>query len=288
MASTTQNQFGFGGNIGLGRRNTPLLGAGVPAFSRLGQQYGQSDLDQAASRGDFSKYLGAFDANTSNSATANQSDQDALNDIYNGNLMGRLNAISAKRAAAVQENARQAMLGVHRNASLARLTGGNGSYADKLEMEGMGGIAADEARQQADIGRQNEQYVTGLQTQNAGLRGRLGDVQSARYLDPIEARTRLGMGELARLNNLAGLEGSAGGYSGGYTGAGPSSGGYGGLGYDEPRTGLLTSPSTGFYTVGATPGYGAGTSFRTVASPRLGSGGAFNFGAPRVGVASYG
>lgn len=174
--------------------------------SRVGSAFGNYDVDvnnHNQSIADFTKEF--LDAHPAATATA-QNEANAINQWFNGGVLGNLNTIAGDRETAVRAAVNRALGQAQRNANMGRLIGGDSSYVDQQFMDTVGQIMADEARQKADLARQN--YLTVAQTQPglAGLQQRLIDQAIQRRLVPTQAGQQIAANDVARLGSLANIQ----------------------------------------------------------------------------------
>jgi len=194
--------------------NNPNGGVNPRQFTRsdqfqnqINQAYTQADQDKQANRDQFANFTNLFNSETPKvTANVNQENQ-SIGEWYDPNgVQSRLDTIAAARNRAVNMAGDRALGVVGRNNALLRMSQGDSSYATKQALDTSAAIYADEARQQADLARQN--YLTTKEGQASllGARNRGNDYLVNRQLQPIDARNALSSSENARIGQIGGMD----------------------------------------------------------------------------------
>lgn len=207
LGSITANNLDPSVNQNVLNENTKSSALG----SRLGSQYNQNDTDNTLTRDEFGNYKNQFDASTGTVNNNTSSENSALSDFYKPDsdptsVLGRLNALSANRAAAVKASATRAMGVADRSANVNRLAHGGGSYQDAIEADTMAGIGANTALDNANQLQQNYLYVKGQQGSLLGRRNAAITAGDNRLLQPAQARDAMEAGQISRLGATGNIE----------------------------------------------------------------------------------
>lgn len=171
----------------------------------VNSSYGAANNAFAQNQGTYNNYLGTFNAQTPQVTSNVQGENAALNNIYNGGLQGQLDQNAAKENAAVNLSGQQALANINRNSSAQRLSGGNSSYNNALALNTEAGVYSQEALRQADLQRNNLQYVQGMQNQEVGAQNNNLEGLANRALQPASALNSLTgayQGQLTSAGNL--------------------------------------------------------------------------------------
>lgn len=193
-------------------QNTNVVKANIKSpeiASRLAGSLNRFDVDVNDSRQSFADFTKNFLATQPQVKQALDQESGAIGEIYDSGpsgLKGQLDKIARDRAIAVRQAAQRSIGNVVRNNNLSRLTSGDSSYLDQQLLDTVSGVNVDEARQRADLDRSNLLGVKDAQTRMAGVRQKLVDDYVRRMLLPIEARQRMGAGEINQLGSLGQLD----------------------------------------------------------------------------------
>lgn len=172
------------------------FGAGINAG------FQQFASDKVANRAQFDEFKNLFTAQTPEVTGNVNQENSAISRVFDGRLAGDLQTNANNRSAAVATNVRRSLDNLGRNNALLRMGGGDGSYANQQYLTSAQGVLADEARQKADLERNNLLYVLGQQGNFMGARNRGLDYLSNRQTIPIDLLTRMGANEDSRLFGL--------------------------------------------------------------------------------------
>lgn len=196
----------FAANIGSFGNPTDFTKSGQYQTG-INNTYAQAATDKNTNRNAFSDYADLFKSQTPTVTANTDQENSAIGRVYGSasdpnSLQGGLNKIADDRAAAVNLSANRALGNVGRNNALLRLSGGDSSYATHQALDTAAGIYADEARQKADNARQNYTYVQQQQAALSNARNQNLGFLANRQLQPVDALTRLGNSEDARLYGI--------------------------------------------------------------------------------------
>lgn len=182
-------------------------------FTRSGQYqqginsgFQQAAADQGANRNQFSQFADLFGQQTPGVSNNVGQENNAIGQWYNGGVANQLATNAADWTRASRALTDQAMQRVMKNNSIGQMTQGNGSYLTQQALDASGRLAAQQAQQEAELGRNNLLTVLQGQGQYGGVRNRNLDYLSNRQLVPIQALQQLGSYEDARLGGLGGMD----------------------------------------------------------------------------------
>lgn len=194
--------------------SNPNAGANPRDFTKSGQfqgeinsAYSQADQDKQTNRDQFANFTNLFNSETPKvTANVNQENQ-SINDWYDpSGVQSKLDTIAAARGRAVNLAGQRALGVVGRNNALMRMANGDSSYATQQALDTSAGIYADEARQQADLARQNFLTTKEGQASLLGARNRGNDYLVNRQLQPVDALNALSNSENARIAHIGGMD----------------------------------------------------------------------------------
>lgn len=206
LAGATNN---FIGGINSGQYTNPR------DFTKSGQLqnnlsagYGNYGNSTAQNQQQYGNYLSNFNAQTPGMTNNVSQENDAISNIYNGGLQGQLNQNAQQEASAVNQSAQRALLKNQQLNSATQIQGGNNSYAQKQALDTGANIQADEALRQADLGRNNIQYMQQQQLGANGLRNNNLAGLTNRQLQPIQSLQSMDSGALNQLGALGNIDNS--------------------------------------------------------------------------------
>lgn len=194
--------------------NNPNAGVNPTDFTKSGQYqsginqaYSQADVDKQSNRDQFNSFLNLFNSSTPRVTNNVNQENASIGDWYDPNgVQAKLDTIAAARNRAVNLSGNRALDRIAKNNALLRMTQGDSSYATQQALDTSASVYADEARQQADLAREN--YLTTKQGQASllGARNRGNDYLTNRQLQPVDVRNALANSENSRLGQIGSMD----------------------------------------------------------------------------------
>lgn len=190
-------------------QNTVKTNVKDPATaSRITGAGGRFDADVNNTRQTFADFVKNFSAGLADAQNQLGTESASLDTVFDsgaGGLESRLAAMANARRHAVTNAASRAMRSASGRANSARLLGGDSSYLDAQELDALGGIGAEAAKEKADLDRLNLLSVLDARSRLLGTRGNASMNLAQRGLLPVQAGQQLAGNELAQLAGLSNL-----------------------------------------------------------------------------------